>query len=116
MPVYATRRLRNLAATLMLLSGLTHVGQLWFVKLDGYAVSAALLGMFYLLISLGLSGRSRFTLWLASCLPAAVAYAAVLKPETKLISTLWLWHIAVDIAVPCLCLYILYRTRHSEMD
>ena len=116
MPVYATRNLRNLAATLMLLSGLTHVGQLWFVKLGGYALLAALLGMFYLLISLGLSGRSRFTLWLASCLPAAAAYAAVLKPETRLLPTLWFWHIGVDIAVTCLCLYILFRTRHSEMD
>jgi hypothetical protein len=116
MPVYATRNLRNLAAALMLMSGLTHIGQLWFVKLDGNVLLAALLGMFYLLVSLGLSGRSRFTLWLASCLPAAAAGAAVLKPETRSLETLWIWHIGADIAVPCLCLYILYRTRHSEMD
>lgn len=116
MPVYATRNLRNLAAALMLLSGLTHIGQLWFVKLNGNALLAALLGMFYLLISLGLSGRSRFTLWLASCMPAAAAVAAVLKPETSPLATLWLWHIAADIAVPGLCLYILFRTRHSDMD
>jgi hypothetical protein len=116
MPVYATRNLRNLAAALMLLSGLTHVGQLWFVKLNGIALLAALLGMFYLLISLGLSGQSRFSLWLATGLPAAAAYAAVLKPETRLLPTLWPWHIAADIAVPCLCLYILFRTRHSRMD
>ena len=116
MPVYATRSTRNLAATLMLLSGLTHVGQLWFVKLDGYALSAALLGMFYLLISLGLYGRSRFSLWLASCLPVAAAYATVLKPETRLLPTLWFWHIGAEIAVTCLCLYILFRTRNSVMD
>jgi hypothetical protein len=116
MPVYATRNLRNLTAVLMLLSGLTHVGQLWFVKLNGIALLAALLGMFYLLISLGLSGRSRFTLWLASFLPAAAACVSVLKPEASPLPVLRLGHLGVDITVSCLCLYILFRTRHSEMD
>jgi hypothetical protein len=116
MPVNATRKLRNLAAALMLVSGLTHVGQLWFVKLDGEALLAALLGMFYLLISLGLSGQSRFTLWLAIALPAAAATGAILEPESSPLPALLIWHVAVDIAVAGFCAYILFRTRYSEMD
>ena len=116
MPVYATRKLRNIATVLILLSGLSHVGQLWFVKLDGAAILTALLGMFYLLIGLGLSGRSRFTLWLATALPIAAACAGIAGLADTPPGLLLLWHTAVDASVGGLCAYILYRTRHAEMD
>jgi hypothetical protein len=29
---------------------------------------------------------------------------------------LLLWHVAVDFLVVALCLHILYRTRHANMD
>ena len=116
MPVYATRKLRNTAAALMLLSGLTHVGQLWFNVLDGEVIIAALLGMFYLLISLGLSGQSRFSLWIAVLLPATGAFLASPRVLANPQQALLLWHILADLGVVLLCLYILFKTRHAEMD
>jgi hypothetical protein len=115
-PVYATRKFRNIAAALMLLSGFTHVGQLWMVKLDAQALLSASLGMFYLLIGLGLSGQSRFTLWLASALPAAGAVLGLTMLAENIKQPMLLWHVAVDFLVVALCLYILYRTRHANMD
>ena len=116
MPVYATRKIRNLTAALMLLSGLTHIGQLWFVKLGADVVIAALLGMFYLLIGLGLSGQSRFTLWIASVLPAAGAAAGISLLLDNMHQPLLLWHVAADTLVATMCIYILIRTRHADMD
>ncbi len=116
MPVYATRKIRNLTAALMLLSGLTHIGQLWFVKLGADVVMAALMGMFYLLIGLGLSGQSRFTLWIASVLPAAGAAFGITRLLGNIYQPLLLWHVAADTLVVTMCIYILIRTRHSDMD
>lgn len=116
MPVYATRKLRNLAATLMLLSGLSHVGQLWFRELDGMALITALLGMFYLVLALGLSGQSRFTLWVSSVTVCASGMAGSQLLDLDALDPLLAWHLAVDALVVPLCLYVLFRTRHSEMD
>jgi hypothetical protein len=115
-PVYATRRIRNFAATLMLLSGLSHVGQLWLVKLDSQAMLAALVGMLYLLIGLGLSGQSRFTLWIACALPAAAAAFGLSMLVDNMRQPLLIWHVAADALVATLCMYILFRTRHADMD
>jgi len=116
MPVYATRKLRNIATILILLSGLTHVAQLWFVKLDGTTILTALLGMSYLLIGLGLSGQSRFTLWLATGIPAAAAVTEIAGLSASPPGLLLLWHTGTNITVALVCAYILYRTRHAQMD
>ncbi len=116
MPVYATRKIRNLAAALILLSGLTHVGQLWFVELARAALLTAIFGMVYLLIGLGLSGRSRFTLWVAIVIPLAGATAGTTQWASYAPDPLQIWHLLADSIVPALCVYNLYRTRFAEMD
>ena len=116
MTVYRTRKVRNLAALLFMLSGLSHVAQLWFRDTDGAALLTALLGMLYLLLALGLSGQSRFALWATSvtAIPGAAAGTLLLSPDP--FDPLVVWHYAVDGTVAALCLYILYRTRFAEMD
>ena len=116
MPVYATRKLRNLAAALIIASGLTHIAQLWFVRLEGTVLLTALLGVFYLLIGLGLAGQSRFTLWIAVVLPATVGATVLGQLTVVQITPLLVWHLLVDVVVASLCANILYRTRHAEMD
>ena len=56
MPVFATRKLRNIGAALMLLSGLIHIGSLWFNELNSVTLVVASFGVFYFLIGLGLAG------------------------------------------------------------
>lgn len=116
MPVYATRKIRNIAAALMLLSGCSHIGQLWFVELNSVALVGALFGMFYLLIGLGLAGQSRFTLWIAILLPMMGATGATLRLNPGAVQPLLAWHILADTLVILCCAYILFRTRHVEMD
>ena len=116
MPFMATRKLRNLAAALTLVSGVSHVAQLWFVALDGPALFAALVGILYLLLGLGLAGRSRFSLFLGVALPAVGCAAAWQRLLLELGGSFPPAHIAVDIAVIALCLYVLVKTWHVEMD
>lgn len=116
MSVYHTRKVRNLAALLFMLSGISHVAQLWFRETDATALFTALLGMLYLLLALGLSGQSRFALWAtsASAIAGAAAGRKLLSPTA--LDPLVIWHFAIDGIVAALCLYVLYRTRHADMD
>lgn len=116
MPVHGTRKIRNLAALLVSLSGVTHVAQLWFREIDESSLFTALVGMVYLLLGLGLSGQSRFTLWACgiTTLAAAGYGVSLLTPSAP--DALLVWHITADAIAGPLCLYTLYRTRYADMD
>lgn len=116
MSVYATRKFRNAAALLMLIAGVLQVALLWFRETSPLNLGIALAGMFYLLLALGLSGRSRFTLWLttASVMLAAAARSTLWIPTTP--DPVLAMLMTIDGAVALLCLYILFRTRYADMD
>ena len=116
MSVYRTRRVRNLAAVLMLLSGVTHISQLWYRETDGVALFTAMTGMVYLLLGLGLSGQSRFALLASSFAVIANGVANGTTLSTSAIDPLLWWHVCIDATVAVLCLYILYATRSDVMD
>ena len=115
MPVYATRKLRNLAAAAMLVSGVSHVAQLWLQPLSATVVYGAFLGGAYLLTGLGLSGHSRLSLWLAVMLPAgelaSSAVALIDMPAETLV-----WHGLLAAVVLAASLTILVKTRNVVMD
>jgi hypothetical protein len=62
-------QLRNFAAVLASLSGLSQAWSLWFLPTTPTLLMTALCGAFYLLLALGLFGISRFSLFLAVILP-----------------------------------------------
>ena len=64
------RRLRTFAAILITLAGTALISALWFRELTETAVLDAVLGAIYLIIGIGLFGRSRFTLFTALVVPA----------------------------------------------
>ena len=72
--------------------------------------------MVYLVIGLGLSGRSRFTLWIAVVVPLAGAAVGTTQWASHAPDPLQIWHLLADSIVAALCVYILYRTRFAEMD
>jgi hypothetical protein len=86
------------------------------MELSGTALIGALFGMFYLLISLGLAGKSRFTLWIALFLPMLGAFGATLRLEQGQFNPILAWHILADALVVASCAWILFRTRHMEME
>ena len=112
----ASRTLRRLTGLLMLVLGVSHVMQLWLQPLDGTVIYTALFGVVYLLVSLGLSGQSRFTLWLGILVPAAGSYAGYLRYHLVGPTPFTVAHIAASLLVVALCVTILYRSRHAIMD
>ena len=112
----AARRLRRLAALLTLVLGCSHVIQLWLQPLDSTVIYTALFGIVYLLVSLGLSGQGRFTLWLGLVVPALGSYAGYLRYHLVGPAPVTVAHIAASLLVVALCVTILYRTRHAIMD
>ena len=116
MPIYATRKFRNAAAALMLMSGITHIGQLWFRDTTPLNLLIGLVGVYYLLLTLGLAGQSRFTLWVtaASTILSGAAGSTLWNPEAP--DALLAWHLTVDAGVALICTYLLFRTRYAEMD
>ena len=116
MPVFETRKLRDLAAALMLLAGITHVAQLWIYALSGSTIFAAMFGMVYFLIALGLAGKSRFSLWTGVIMPALAVLAGEQRHTGPSPVDLSLLNLGINLSVLCLCGYTLYRTRHSDMD
>ena len=103
MPVLETRKLRDLSAALMLLAGITHVAQLWIYTLSGATIFAAMFGMVYFLIALGLAGNSRFTLWTGVIIPALAVVAGEphQPPSTLDLAPL---NLGINILVLFLCL------------
>ena len=103
---------RYAAATIVAASGLAQVASLWRYRLSEGVLVTALIGSIYLLIAIGLYGRSRFTLFLAAAVCAACAGMLFLSglpwpwPGSQLI------RFASDVAVVVLCCSVLWSVRH----
>jgi hypothetical protein len=104
-------KLRNLAATLLTLSGIAHIAALWLRELDGAALADALLGAVYLIIGIGLFGQSRFSLFMAIVVPA-VAAALVFNafPDPN---DIYRARIAVEAIVVLSCTVVLWSVRKN---
>lgn len=102
-------RLRNLAALLIMVSGIGQVAMLWVRDLTEAAVIGALLGVTYIIIGIGLLGQSRFTLFVAIVVPATTA--ALLLETTPLanLSGLQTVRVAIDAAVILCAVIVLLR-------
>ncbi|MEQ9463109.1 MAG: hypothetical protein RJQ10_05580 [Haliea sp.] len=102
---------RYAAATIVATSGLFQVASLWRFRLSEGVLLTALIGSVYLLIAIGLFGRSRFTLFLAAGVCAAF--------PAQLLATgpPWPWpaadllRFASDVAVVALCGRVLWSVR-----
>ncbi|MEZ5503938.1 MAG: hypothetical protein R3E50_15220 [Halioglobus sp.] len=102
--------LRYTAATLMCLSGIGQIAALWMRDLTATALVDGLWGTVYLIISIGLFGHSRFSLFMGIVIPAAASgllIYSVAQPEE-----VYTLRIAVDAVVALLCACVLWQTRY----
>jgi hypothetical protein len=112
MPSPPVRLQRYAAATIVAVSGVGQIATLWRYRLSEGVLLTALIGGVYLLIAIGLYGRSRFTLFLAVGVSAACAGMLMAS------SAPWPWpaaqvlRFASDIAVVVLCCRVLWSVRH----
>ncbi|NQX88553.1 MAG: hypothetical protein HRT77_07800 [Halioglobus sp.] len=104
--------LRRVAATLMCLSGIGQVASLWLRQLTGMAMLDAMTGFLYILIGIGLFGRSRLSLSLAIAIPSA-AIVLIMYGDPQPAQAYRL-HCAIDAMVLLLCTIELWRVRHNS--
>jgi hypothetical protein len=113
-----TSRLRNFSATLVTLSGLSHLAELWLRDLNVAAIINALLGATYLFIGIGLYGRSRFALFLTAIVPVIVAALAIngypIDGSPMLVfDSLARAQISAEIIAAIFCALILFTVRND---
>lgn len=115
MQIEVIRNARRSAAILTLVTGTSHIVQLWFRETTGETLLTALIGVFFLMLALGLSGQSRFVLLLTA---ASVSVDVLLQAASGLHGNgpLQSWHMGLEVVIACLCSYVLYKTRFLEMD
>ncbi len=100
---------RRVAAWLMILSGVTHVAQLFVYETEIKVLGAAGFGVIYFTIGLLLLlWRSRVPLWLGAILPVIGGLAGVARFMTQP-NPFSVWHVAIDVVVVSLCIYCLRR-------
>ena len=106
-------RTRNVAATLLTLSGISHIANLWFTDIDGTALGGALFGALYIIIGIGLYGQSRFALFLAIVIPAGGAWLILTHTPLAPYGALERSQLAVDLIVIVLCTRVLIAVRNN---
>lgn len=103
--------LRRVAATLMCVSGIGQVASLWLRELTDMAMADALAGFVYIIIGIGLFGKSRLSLSLGIVVPAAaiamIAYAGLQPAQTYRLLN------AINALVILFCCIELWRVRHN---
>ncbi|GAB3288475.1 hypothetical protein [Parahaliea aestuarii] len=100
--------MRQLAALLVAASGAWQVAGLWFNPLNEAHLLIALIGAAYLLLSIGLFGQSRFSLFLAMVVPALHLWFLM-----RLGEGLASLPAAIDLAVILLCARVFWALRHQ---
>jgi hypothetical protein len=105
--------LRNLAATLLTASGISHIAALWFRDIDEAALLGALLGALYLIIGIGLYGQSRFTLFIAILVPATGAWLALNHTPVAVFAALGHAQLGADLAVVVISAVVLVAVRNN---
>ncbi|TXS96667.1 hypothetical protein FV139_04130 [Parahaliea maris] len=101
--------MRQLTALLVAGSGVWQVATLWLGPLTQGGLLTALTGGVYLLMSVGLSGQSRFSLFVAIVLPAAHLWFSYGLDNSASASTL----AAIDAIVILLSTRVLWALRHQ---
>jgi hypothetical protein len=106
-------RLRNIAATLLSLSGLAHIAALWFHDIDTQVLVGALFGAVYLYIGIGLYGQSRFALVTAILFPAMGTALVLANSPFSSLGTLQLTLLGASSIVILLSSIVLFIVRKN---
>ena len=105
---------RKTAAYLMLLSGITHPGQMLFYGTEPEIRGPAMSGMIFLLVGAGLLTRWRLALWVAIALPLAGGVGAVYRIVADVPTAFTYFHALIDFVVVGLAVASLAEERAPE--
>ncbi|MCX7011052.1 MAG: hypothetical protein NTW86_00545 [Candidatus Sumerlaeota bacterium] len=99
-------RIYKIAGALMLLSGVTHVSQVFVYGYRNHVIGAAAFGVVYLVIGALLFRRMRLGAWLGATLPVIGGVLGAIRYATMQANPFSLFHIGIDIIVVPICIYI----------
>ncbi len=103
-------RLGLIAGTLLLISGITHVSQLFVYPHEGHVLAAAAFGLAYFLIGLGiLLRRDKRMAWFGTVLPSIGGILGIYRFLYLQANPFSVFHVLIDIIVVPMCWY---GTRH----
>ncbi|MFK7976751.1 MAG: hypothetical protein AB8C02_11475 [Halioglobus sp.] len=105
-----TRFLRGMAATLSSMAGTTLIATLWMRELTELAVIDAVVGGVYLIIGIGLYGKSRFSLFLGIVVPAVSI--GIIWSTLQPIDPVYRLRLTVDASIAVFSLFALWRVRN----
>ena len=100
---------RKLAASLMLLSGVTHVAQLAVYPAHAHVVTAAVFGLLYFSIGLYLLRPKRAALWCAALFPLIGGSLGIYRFIVLQPNPFTVFHVIIDIVVISICVRLLLR-------
>jgi hypothetical protein len=106
-------RMRNIAATLLCLSGITHIAGLWLRDINSPVLVGALFGAVYLYIGIGLYGKYRFALVAAILFPSIGTALALTNSQVSSFNTLQLTLLCANAVVIVLCAAVLFVVRKN---
>ncbi len=104
-------KLRVFAALLATGSGAAHIGALWFRELNAIAVISMLIGAVYLIIGIGLYGRSRFALFIAIVVALINIGLMKLHSSTAELNTFLTAGVVADAMIVLCCTLVLWHVR-----
>ncbi len=104
---------RNWAALLVTASGLWQITGLWRYRLTEEVLLTALTGSIYLLMAIGLFGRSRFTLFVAVAVCGGFTLLGLGQAASWTWPPLSLLRTGSDLLATVLCARVLWTVRHD---
>lgn len=92
---------------LMLISGITHISQIFVYGKKYYTILSAIAGMVYFVIGIFLFFQSQLVLWVGAIVPALGGLGGLYRYVKIQKSNFIIFHILVDIIVVSSCIYLL---------
>jgi hypothetical protein len=103
-------KIRRIAAILMLISGVTHVSQLFVYGSRESVIGASIFGVIYFVIGLFLLGKTRSALWAGAILPTIGGILGIYRFFFLHTNPFTVFHVIIDLAVIPICVHLL-RSR-----
>ena len=104
-------RSHKLAGMLMIISGVTHLIQLFVYPLEGHVIGAAAFGVLYFIIGLMLLRFKTIALWLGAILPTIGGVLGIYRFFFLHSNPFSVFHVGVDLIVVPICVYLLMKRR-----
>ena len=100
---------RKVAASLMILSGITHVSQLFVYEGEHSVIGASIFGLIYFVIGMFLLREGRGALWAGAILPSIGGVLGIYRFFSLQPNPFSVFHVAIDLVVVPICVYLLLK-------